>query len=96
MRQTEVPGTEQKIPAAVKAAGEAYVSEAAKQAKHKKKTDEAKAVLLAAMEKHDVESYRDDAASPPLIISRTERHGIKVTKLKRQQDEEGENGDAAD
>lgn len=93
MRQTTVPGTEAKTPAAVRAAGDAYVAEAEKQAKHKKKTDEAKAVLLAAMEKHEVETYRDDEAVPPVIVSQTIRKGIKVTKLKKQKNDEGdENG----
>lgn len=86
-RQLRVPGTEDKVPAAVKAAGEAYVTEAAKEAKQKKKVNESKEVLLAAMEKHDVEQFRDDEASPPVIISRTERHGIRVTKLKQTEQE---------
>lgn len=88
MRQQSIPGTEQKIHAAVRAAGDAYVDEAAKSARAKKKSDESKAVLLAAMEKHDVETFRDDEADPPVIITRTERHGIKVTKLKKQRDED--------
>jgi hypothetical protein len=94
MRQQTIPGTESKIPAAVRAAGDAYVNEAAKTAKAKHKADEAKAVLLAAMEKHEVTTFRDDEADPPVIISRTERHGIKVTKLKKAQETDGsENGD---
>lgn len=97
MRQTRIPGTEAKIPAAVRAAGDAYVEEAAQTAQAKKKADEAKAVLLAAMTKHDVQTFRDDEADPPVIVSRTIREGIKVTKLKKKQPEEGDsdgNGEA--
>jgi hypothetical protein len=92
-RQTQIPGTEQKTPAAVRAAGEAYVSEATKQAKQQRKTKEAKEVLVAAMQKHEVESFRDDEVSPPVIVSLTEKAGIKVTKLKRAEGEEGEETD---
>jgi hypothetical protein len=93
-RQTQIPGTEQKTPAAVRAAGEAYVTEASKQAKQQRKTKEAKEVLVAAMQKHEVESFRDDEVSPPVIVSLTERAGIKVTKLKKADGEEGEDADA--
>lgn len=92
MRQQRIPGTEVKIPTAVRAAGDAYVEEAAKTAQAKKKADETKAVLIAAMEKHEVETFRDDEADPPVIVSLTQRTGIKVTKLKKQRD--AEEGDA--
>lgn len=96
MKQTRIPGTEDKTPTAVKAAGEAYVTEAAKQSKQQRKTKEAKEVLIAAMEKHEVESFRDDEANPPVIVSLTERQGIKVTKLKRGENEEGHDSEADD
>lgn len=92
IRQQTIPGTEAKVPAAVRAAGDAYVNEAEKTAKAKSKSDEAKAVLLAAMEKHKVTEFRDDEAVPPVIICRTERLGIKVTKLKRSTEESGDGG----
>lgn len=88
MKQTSIPGTESKIPAAVRAAGEAYVNESTKTAKAKKKADEAKSVLLAAMEKHEVETFRDDDTVPPVIISVTLRQGIKVTKLRKNEEQE--------
>jgi hypothetical protein len=91
-RQQTIPGTEAKIPAAVRAAGDAYVEEAAQTAQAKKKADEAKAVLLAAMTKHGVETFRDDDADPPVIVSRTLREGIKVTKVRKKT----ENHDEAD
>jgi hypothetical protein len=93
-RQQSIPGTEAKIPAAVRAAGDAYVEEAAATAQSKKKTDEAKAVLLAAMEKHNVELYKDDSVDPPIIVAQTIRKGIKVTKLKKRREDEND-GDAA-
>jgi uncharacterized phosphosugar-binding protein len=93
-RQIAIPGTESKIPSAVRAAGDAYVSEASKTAKAKKKSDEAKAVLIAAMQKHEIETFRDDEADPPVIISATLRHGIRVSKLKKQHEGDDESGEA--
>lgn len=90
MRQQSIPGTESKIPTAVRAAGEAYVNESTKTAKAKKKADEAKSVLLAAMEKHEVETFRDDDTVPPVIISRTTRLGVKVTKLKKNDEQDND------
>lgn len=94
MRQQRIPGTEAKIPAAVRAAGDAYVEEAAATAQAKRKADEAKAVLIAAMEKHEVDTFRDDEADPPVIVSLTQRTGIKVTKLKKQRAEDDDGGES--
>lgn len=96
MRQQTIPGTETKIPAAVRAAGDAYVSEAAKTARAKKKSDEAKAVLIAAMQKNEIETFRDDEADPPVIISATLRHGIRVSKLKKNDNGEDEADEGAE
>lgn len=93
MRQQPIPGTERKVNKTVAAAGQAYVHEAALQARQQGKTKAAKELLIAAMQKHGEETFRDDESNPPVIVSLTERRGIKVTKLKKQDGEEGEDSD---
>lgn len=61
-KQREIPGTERvKIPE-VENAGEALHSARKAQARAKKKVDETKAALVAAMHAAKIKTYRDDAA----------------------------------
>lgn len=80
-RQSEIPGTERKTIKEVEDAAEAYRDARDARMKKSKAEKEKKDALVAVMRKHSVNVYRDDAASPPLIVTLTENFAVKVTNV---------------
>jgi hypothetical protein len=79
--QLPIPGTERKSIAEIDDAAEAYVKERDKRVKQSEREVDAKQALIAVMQKHKVEVYKDPSADPPLIVTVTPgKPGVKVTE----------------
>lgn len=86
-KQLKIPGTEGKAIKEVNDAAEHYVSMRDKRMKLTEKEVEAQTALLAAMKKHNVEVYRDDDASPPLVCTLVPgKDKVKVQKADEEDD----------
>lgn len=79
-KQLVVPGTELKKIKEVDDAAEGYVDVRDRRMKLTKKEVEAKNALIAVMEKHKLLVYRDDSASPPMLVTLVPgKAGVKVS-----------------
>jgi hypothetical protein len=68
-RQTALPGMERKEIPEVNDAAEAYVEARDKRMALTEKEVEAKDALLTVMTKHKLQVYKDESASPPLVVT---------------------------
>lgn len=89
-KQQRIPGTEGKSIKEIDDAAEHYVEQRDKRMKLTEKEVEAKKSLADVMAKHKLAIYRDDSASPPLVVMLTEGDAkIKVTRADEENDEAG-------
>lgn len=86
-RQAEIPGTERKTIQEIDVAAEAYVDARDKRMKLSDKEKVAKEALIGVLKKHNVTVYRDDQASPPLVV--TLLPGKDGVQVRAADDEEG-------
>jgi hypothetical protein len=78
-KQADLPGMERKTIREVNDAAEAYVDVRDERMKLTEKEVEAKQALISAMQKHELSVYRDDSASPPLVVTLVEgKVNVKV------------------
>ena len=85
-KQGELPTLERKKVAEVNAAAEGYVDARDERMKHTETEVEAREALIAVMKKHSLTVYRDDEASPPLLV--TLMPGEDRVKVRRDEEEE--------
>lgn len=79
-RQAEIPGTERKTVKELNDCAEAYVDVRDKRMKLTEREGEMKERLVTAMRKHGLEVYRDDDASPPLlVVLKPGKDNVRVT-----------------
>lgn len=82
-RQTEVPGTERKTVPEVSAAGELYRQKRDTRMAAGVEEKEAEQNLLRMMKKHNLDTYRDDNAVPPFVVTvEPGEEKVKVKNLK--------------
>lgn len=80
-RQIRIPGTEAKQNKALNAAAEAYVTARDERMAKTEVEVDAKEALIREMKKADVTTYRDDEATPPLIVTLVPgKDQVKVTE----------------
>ena len=90
-KQTEIPGTERQQIQEIDSAAEAYQDAKKKRIKLTEKESEAKTALIAVLRKHKVEVYRDDNASPPLLITlKPGKDVVTVSEVENEPDESAE------
>lgn len=87
-KQTKIPGTERQKIKAIDKAAEAYVEVRDERMGLTKKEKEAKEKLLSLMKEHKLDSYTDEDASPPLIV--TVEAKDETVKVKRASEDETE------
>lgn len=88
-RQTRIPGTENSEIAEVNAAAEAYVDARDARMKKTEKEVEAKEALIEVMKKHGLSVYKDDDATPPLIVTLSPgKDKVKVTRAEDEADDD--------
>ncbi len=87
-KQLQIAGTEKKSIKEVDLAAESYVEARDERMKLTEKEVEARDSLLAVMQKHKLDLYRDDDASPPLLVTIIEGDAkVKVSRLDDDSDE---------
>lgn len=80
-------GTEKKSIKEVDSAAEAYVEVRDERMKLTEREVEARDVLLAVMQKHKLDLYRDDDAAPPLLVTIIEGDAkVKVSRLEEAEE----------
>lgn len=89
-RQQEIPGTERKSIKEVDDAAEVYRTARDARMKKSKVEKEKKTDLVNVMLKHGLSVYRDDNAVPPIVVTVTERHDVKVTNIEGEEVENDE------
>ena len=90
-RQNEIPGTERQQIQEIDDAAEAYQEAKKKRMKLTEKESEAKIALIAVLRKHKVDVYRDDNASPPLLITlKPGKDGVTVSEVENDEGADGE------
>lgn len=92
-KQTELPGMERQTIQEVNDAAEAYVDARDERMALTEKEVTAKDALIRAMQKHELTVYRDETASPPLVVTIVE--GKVNVKVALQDDGEPEREKAA-
>lgn len=80
-RQQEIPGTERKSIKEVDDAAEVYRTARDARMKKSKIEKEKKVDLVNVMLKHGLSVYRDDNAVPPIIVTVSAKHDVKVTNV---------------
>jgi hypothetical protein len=85
-KQLAIRGTEPKTIKELDDAAEAYVDARDKRIERTEKETEAKEALIEVMKKHELSVYRDDTASPPLVVTLVP--GKDNVKVSRAEDEE--------
>lgn len=90
-RQKELAGVERESVKEIEAAAESYVDVRDKRMKLTTKEVEAKATLIEVMRRNKRTVYRDDNASPPLLI--TLKEGAASVKVTRVDGVDGGEGD---
>jgi len=100
-KQMQMPGTERPTNAEVDAAAEAYQEQKNKRIKLSKKEKELKGALIGVMKKHNLTSYRDDTASPPLYVTLIAKDDVSVDEVDAEVsddaiDEGGDEGGSED
>lgn len=87
-RQQRIPGTEGPKLKEVNTAAENYAEQRDKRMKMTEKEVEAKEALIAAMQKHKIEIYRDEDVDPPLIVTLIPgKAKVKVTEADAEPEE---------
>lgn len=89
-KQTSIPGTEPKSITEVDTAAEAYVEARDERMALTEKEVEAKGNLLRVMEKHDLTTYRDESADPPLLVIVVPGESKVKVRREAEDDEAGE------
>jgi hypothetical protein len=89
-RQAEIPGTERKSIKEVDDAAELYRSSRDARMKKSKIEKEKKIDLVQVMLKHGLSVYRDDNAVPPIVVTVTSKHDVKVTNIEGEEVESDE------
>ncbi len=90
-KQLHIEGTEPKSIKEVDTAAESYVGARDERMKKTEREDETKQALIGVMKKHGLTVYKDEEASPPLIVTVTPgKDQVKVTRAKDE--EEGDEG----
>lgn len=90
-RQAKIPGTERAKLKEVDAAAEAYVAARDARMKKTEKEVEAKEALIGVMKKHELSVYKDEDASPPLIVTLTPgKDKVKVTQADDDAEDDGD------
>lgn len=79
--QTQIPGTEPKIHRDVSKAAEAYVDARNERMSLTTKEIETRAVLVAAMKKHELSNYVDHDAGIEVVFESNTTEKIKVKQL---------------
>ncbi len=87
-KQTSIPGTEPKSIKEIDTAAEAYVEARDERMKLTEREVEAKQNLIRVMEKHDLSTYRDESADPPLLVI-VEESVAKVKVRRESEDDDG-------
>lgn len=93
-KQAQIPGTEVPTITEVNVAAEAYVE--ARDARMAKTPAEvsAKETLIEVMKKHSLTTYRDDDATPPLIVTlKPGKDKVRVEPAESDEDEDGAEGE---
>jgi hypothetical protein len=91
-QQTEIPGTERKTIKEIDAAAEAYIEARDERMELTKREVEAKSLLLEAMQKHNVDTYCDESATPALLVTLIPGEDkVKVRRLDEEEKVEAEN-----
>lgn len=90
-RQLRIAGTEGKSNREVDVAAEAYVQARDERMAKTEAEVAAKETLIGAMKKAKLNVYRDDAATPPLVITLVDgKPNVKVTEAPDAEDDGGE------
>lgn len=90
-RQTRIPGTDSEKIKEVDDAAEGYVKARDKRMKLTEAETEAREALISVLKKHKLEVYRDDDATPPLLVTLTP--GKDKVKVVTVDDDEGDDAD---
>lgn len=92
-KQNEIPGTERQQIQEIDDAAETYQDAKKKRMKLTEKESEAKIALIAVLRKNKVDVYRDDNASPPLLITlKPGKDGVTVSEVENDEGADGEDG----
>jgi hypothetical protein len=84
-KQGELPTLERKKLLEVNAAAEGYVEARDERMKRTETEVEARTALVAVMKKHSLTVYRDDEASPALLVTLTPGEDkVKVTRAEEE------------
>ena len=86
-RQTQIPGTERETIKEVNAAAEEYVEARDERMGLTEREVQAKQHLLEVMKENKLTIYRDDNATPPLLVTITP--GEDKIKVSRVEEEDG-------
>ena len=93
-RQNEIPGTERQQIQEIDDAAEGYQEAKKKRMKLTEKESEAKLALISVMRKHKVEVYRDDNASPPLLVTlKPGKDNVSVSEFEDEGPDADETGE---
>ena len=87
-RQQEIPGTERKAIGEIDSAAEAYIEIRDERMALTKQEVEKKGALMAAMQKHKLDTYCDENAVPALLVTLVP--GEDKVKVRRAEDEDPE------
>lgn len=80
-KQLKIPGTQEESNRAVDEAAEHYVELRDSRMQATEAEVEARGVLIAAMKKADLTTYRDNGADPPLLVTLTIEEKVKVSRI---------------
>jgi hypothetical protein len=87
-KQQALPGMERKTIKEIDDAAEHYVDQRDARMKLTEKESDAKQALIAAMKKHGVETYKDEATSPALVVTLVPgTDKVKVTEADEEKEE---------
>lgn len=90
-KQNALPGLEPKSIKEIDDAAEAYVKERDKRVKQSEREVTAKQALIAAMQKHKIEVYKDPSVTPPLIVTVVPgKPGVKVTEAPDDEEDDAQ------
>ena len=88
-KQLPIKGMEKKSIKELDSAAEAYVEARDKRMKLTEDEVEARGALISVMKKHNLEIYKDDDASPPLVVTLIPGEDkVKVSRV--EEDDEAE------
>lgn len=93
-KQLPIPGTERKVHKDITKAAEAYVDARDERQRKSKTEKEKKTLLIAAMKKHELETYIDEDAEIVVTYTADTKEQVKVREL--DDDEDGEEAESVE